>query len=52
MNIHTGMASLGGDCARDTRDTGRRASASSSAWCPGNAIPDEILTDHPNGFGR
>ncbi|MBI2827548.1 MAG: molybdopterin-dependent oxidoreductase [Planctomycetia bacterium] len=48
MNIHTGMASLGGGGkARTSPVTGQRII---TGLIPCNAIPDEILTDHPNRF--
>jgi anaerobic selenocysteine-containing dehydrogenase len=46
VNLHTGIARLGGDFPRDTETavTGERIII---GLMPGNAIPDEILTDHP-----
>ena len=46
MNLHSGIAKLGGDFGRDTETpvTGERIII---GLVPGNAIPDEILTDHP-----
>ncbi len=49
MNIHTRMAGLGGG-----RDGGRTSPVGGhriiTGLIPCNAIPDEILTDHPNRF--
>ncbi len=46
MNLHTGIAKLGGDFPRDTETpvTGERIII---GLTPGNAIADEILGDHP-----
>ena len=46
MNLHTGIARLGGDFPRDTETpvSGERIII---GLVPGNAIPDEMLTDHP-----
>jgi anaerobic selenocysteine-containing dehydrogenase len=46
VNLHTGIARLGGDFPRDTETpvTGERIII---GLVPGNAIPDEILTEHP-----
>ena len=47
MNLHTGIGKLGGDFSRDTATpvSGERIII---GLVPGNAIPDEILTDDPN----
>jgi anaerobic selenocysteine-containing dehydrogenase len=50
MNIHTGFGSLGGSPAvrgRTSPVTGERLI---TGLLPANAIPDEILTDHPDRF--
>ena len=46
MNLHTGIAKLGGDFSRDTETpvSGERIII---GLVPGNVIPDEILTDDP-----
>ena len=46
MNLHSGIAKLGGDFPRDTETpvSGERIII---GLVPGNAIPDEILTDDP-----
>ncbi len=46
MNIHSGMASLGGDNRAD-RATPVSGARIITGLTPGNAIPDEILTDDP-----
>ena len=48
MNIHTRMAGLGGPGGRRVSPVaGHRII---TGLIPGNAIPDEILTDHPDRF--
>jgi formate dehydrogenase len=49
MNIHTGLFGLGGDNRKHTTApvTGERIII---GLVPGNVIPDEILTDHPDRF--
>jgi formate dehydrogenase len=46
MNLHSGIAKLGGDFGRDT-ETAVSGARIIIGLVPGNAIPDEILTDHP-----
>jgi len=48
MNIHTRMAGLGGPGGRRVSPVGGHRII--TGLIPGNAIPDEILTDHPDRF--
>jgi anaerobic selenocysteine-containing dehydrogenase len=49
MNIHTGLFGLGGDSRKFTATpvTGERIIV---GLVPGNVIPDQILTEHPDRF--
>ena len=48
MNIHTRMAGLGGPGGRRVSPVGGHRII--TGLIPGNTIPDEILTDHPDRF--